>query len=118
MVHHAVKEAKIKRCIGECINEPLPEEAQVFWQKAEIEKNHEFIRYVIPKGKSLDGYTHKDITLLMNHINSIKRPRLDNRCPYELVSKDDKDMMWLMELMGMDTIPADDVHLNQRLLTR
>lgn len=88
------------------------------WQKAEIEKNHEFIRYVIPKGKSLDGYTHKDITLLMNHINSIKRPRLDNRCPYELVSKDDKDMMWLMELMGMDTIPADDVHLNQHLLTR
>ena len=40
------------------------------WQKAEIEKNHEYIRYVIPKGKSLDGYTDDDITLLMNHINS------------------------------------------------
>lgn len=88
------------------------------WQKAEIEKNHEFIRYVIPKGKSLDGYNHNDIKLLMNHINSVKRPGLDNRCPYELVSKDDNDMKWLMELMGMDTIPADDVHLNPSLLTR
>ena len=88
------------------------------WQKAEIEKNHEFIRYVIPKGKSLDGYNHNDIKLLMNHINSVKRPGLDFRCPYELVSKDDNDMKWLMELMGMDTIPADDVHLNPSLLTR
>ena len=32
--------------------------------------------------------------------------------------KDDNDMKWLMELMGMDTIPADDVHLNPSLLTR
>lgn len=88
------------------------------WQKAEIEKNHEYIRYVIPKGKSLDGYTHNDITLLMNHINSVKRISLDNRCPYELVAKDDEDMHWLMELMGMDTIPADDVHLTKTLLIR
>ena len=88
------------------------------WQKAELEKNHEYIRYVIPKGISLDGYTYNDITLLMNHINSVKRIGLDNRCPYELVSKDDKDMRWLMELMGMDTIPADDVHLTKSLLIR
>ena len=89
-----------------------------FMAKAELEKKHEYIRYVIPKGMSLDGYTHNDITLLMNHINSVKRIGLDNRCPYELVSKDDKDMRWLMELMGMDTIPADDVHLTISLLTR
>ena len=54
----------------------------------------------------------------MNHINSVKRISLENRCPYELVSKDDKDMRWLMELMGMDTIPADDVHLTKSLLIR
>lgn len=44
------------------------------WQKPHIEKNHEFIRYVIPRGKSLNPYTQEDMTLLMNHINSTRRP--------------------------------------------
>lgn len=42
--------------------------------RAESVKDHEFIRYAIPKGKSLNPYTQEDVTLLMNHINSIKRP--------------------------------------------
>lgn len=55
------------------------------WQKGCIEKNHEFVRYAIPKKKSLNPYNQDDITLLMNHINSIKRPGLGNKSPYELV---------------------------------
>lgn len=86
------------------------------WQKAEIEKNHEFIRYVIPKGMSFDSLTHNDVTLLMNHINSIKRPSLGNKSPYEMIPMDDEDWEWLMQLTGMDAIPADDVHLNPALL--
>lgn len=86
------------------------------WQKAEIEKNHEFIRYVIPKGISFDSLTHNDVTLLMNHINSIKRPSLGNKSPYEMIPKDDEDWKWLMQLTRMDAIPADDVHLNPALL--
>ena len=86
------------------------------WQKAEIEKNHEFIRYVIPKGMSFDSLTHNDVTLLMNHINSIKRPSLGNKSPYEMIPKGDEDWEWLMQLTGMDAIPADDVHLNPALL--
>lgn len=86
------------------------------WQKAEIEKNHEFIRYVIPKGMSFDALTHDDVTLLMNHINSIKRPSLGNKSPYEMVPKGDEDWEWLMQLTGMDAIPADDVLLNPALL--
>ena len=86
------------------------------WQKAEIEKNHEFIRYVIPKGMSFNSLTHNDVTLLMNHINSIKRPSLGNKSPYEMIPKDDEDWEWLMQLTRMDAIPADDVHLNPALL--
>lgn len=86
------------------------------WQKAEIEKNHEFIRYVIPKGISFDSLTHNDVTLLMNHINSIKRPSLGNKSPYEMIPKDDEDWKCLMQLTRMDAIPADDVHLNPALL--
>ena len=33
------------------------------WQKGCIEKNHEFIRYAVPKGKSLNPYTQEDIRL-------------------------------------------------------
>ena len=86
------------------------------WQKAHIEKNHEFIRYVIKKGRSLNPYTDEDITLLMNHINSTKRPSLGFKCPYELIDDDDEDMKALMALMKMDLIPADEVHLTPELL--
>lgn len=81
------------------------------WQKGCLEKNHEFIRYAIPKGKSLNPYTQDDITLLMNHINSIKRPGLGNKCPYELVDKEDQDFLELMKLLKMHLIPPDEVHL-------
>lgn len=81
------------------------------WQKPHIEKNHEFIRYVIPQGKSLNPYTQEDITLLMNHINSTRRPGLGNKAPYELISEDDEDMWALFCLLKMDLIPPDEVHL-------
>ena len=38
----------------------------------------------------------------MNHINSTKRPSLQNRSPYELIDSDDEDMHLLMKLMSMD----------------
>ena len=38
---------------------------QASWQKPHIEKNHEFIRYVIRKGKSLNPYNQKDMVPLL-----------------------------------------------------
>ena len=87
------------------------------WQKPHIEKNHEFIRYVIPKGKSLNPYTQEDMTLLMNHINSTRRPGLGGKSPYELINEEDKDMKALYALLKMDLIPPDEVHLMPDLLT-
>lgn len=81
------------------------------WQKGCIEKNHEFIRYAIPKKKSLNPYNQDDMTLLMNHINSIKRPGLGNKSPYELVEEDDEDFHELMRQLKMHLIPPDEVHL-------
>lgn len=86
------------------------------WQKAEIEKNHEYIRYVIPQNTSLNPYTEYDITLLMNHINSTKRESLNGLSPYDMISPDDKDMLRLMKLMKMEIIPADYVNLTASLL--
>ena len=87
------------------------------WQKPHIEKNHEFIRYVIPRGKSLNPYTQEDMTLLMNHINSTRRPGLGNKAPYELINEEDEDMWALFELLKMDLIPPDEVHLMPDLFT-
>ena len=88
------------------------------WQKPHIEKNHEFIRYVIPRGKSFNPYTQEDMTLLMNHINSTRRPGLGNKAPYELINEEDEDMWALFHLLKMDLIPPDEVHLMPDLFTR
>ena len=88
------------------------------WQKGCIEKNHEFIRYAVPKGKGLNPYTQEDMTLLMNHINSVKRPGLGNKSPYELVEEDDEDFKALMSLLKMHLIPPDEVHLMPDLFVK
>lgn len=54
------------------------------WQKGMIEKNHEYIRYVLPKGTSFEKLIQKDATLLMNHINSEARDSLNGQTPFKL----------------------------------
>jgi len=83
------------------------------WQKPHIEKNHEFVRYVLKKGKSLNPFNQQDMTLLANHINSIKRAGLDGCCPYELVV--DPEMITLMSLLGLQQVPPDEVYLKPTL---
>ena len=89
---------------------------QASWQKAHIEKNHEYIRYVIPRGKSFSPYTQEDITLLLNHINSTRRSKLGGRTPFELAES--KEFQMLKEAMGLKAIPADEVDLTPRLLKK
>jgi len=89
---------------------------QASWQKPHIEKNHEYIRYVLPKGKSFNPYTQEDIDLLVNHINSTKRSKLDGKCPYELT---DGDLFsQLKSVMNLELIPADEVNLKPKLLKK
>ncbi len=87
-------------------------------QKGRLEKNHEYIRYVIKKGTSLNQFTQDDMTLLMNHINSTKRPGLGDKTPYEMVTGDDEDMHRLMNLLGLYPITADEVNLTKSLLKK
>jgi len=87
-------------------------------QKGRLEKNHEYIRYVIPKGTSLNSYTQEDITLLVNHINSTKRPGLNNLSPYEMIPDDDEDMRKLMKLLDLKPITAKEVNLTKELFNK
>jgi IS30 family transposase len=86
---------------------------QASWQKPHIEKNHEYIRYVIPKGKSMEPYTQEDFTLLANHINSTKRLQYGGKAPIELASSD--EFRELFYVMGIHKVEADDVTLTKRL---
>ena len=56
------------------------------YQKGAIEVNHGLIRRVVPKGTGFNHLVQEDITRMMNHINSYKRKKLNNRSPYETFS--------------------------------
>lgn len=89
---------------------------QASWQKPHIEKNHEYIRYVLPRGKSFNPYTQQDIVLLLNHINSTRRSKLDGKTPFELAES--AEFQQLKAVLGLSAIPADEVDLTPRLLKR
>lgn len=56
------------------------------FQNGAIEVNHELIRRILPKGTSFNHLIQEDINLMMDHINSYKRKKLNNRSPYETFS--------------------------------
>ena len=55
-------------------------------QKSQCERNHEYIRCVLPKGSSFDALTQADMDRVLSHVNSYARPGLDNRRPVDVVS--------------------------------
>lgn len=83
-------------------------------QKARLEKNHEYIRYVIPKGRSMYRYTQEDINLMASHINSTARDSLNGSTPFDLAELllDKK----IPILTGQFKVSPDDVMLKPALI--
>lgn len=83
-------------------------------QKGMIEKNHEFIRYILPKGSSLKNINQEDCDLIMNNINSLCRDSLNGKSPYEamLFLCDE----YLLNKLNCYYIKPDEVILNDSLL--
>ena len=88
------------------------------WQKAHVEKNHEYIRYAIPKGTDLTQFSQEDITLLASHINSTVRPGFGYRSPFDMIPPDDTDMQALIKVLELEQIPAKDLNLTKTLFKR
>ena len=86
------------------------------YQKGMIEKNHEFIRYVLPKGTSFDNLQQTDIDLMINHINSLGRASLNWSSPYDvakvLMGKD------VLKKLNLSKIATDEIQLNKNLLKK
>ncbi len=86
------------------------------YQKPHIEKNHEYIRYILPKGKSFNNLTQEQVTLAINHINSIARASLNGHNPFQLAQMLMDTV--LLERLSLKHIPADEVHLKPALLRK
>lgn len=101
---------------GEVVSKVFYCDPNSSWQKGTLEKNHEFIRYVLPKGTSFAGLTQEDCDLLASHINSVPRVSLNNSTPYEiamlLIGEED------LKKLKIKKIDYDDVNLSIRLLKK
>lgn len=97
--------------------------AQIFYchpsspfEKGSCEVNHELLRRILPKGTSFDGLTQNDINLIMSHINSYKRKKLNNVSPYKMFStiygKDTIDKL------GIQEIEPNSVSLSKNILNK
>ena len=84
------------------------------FQKPEVENNHELIRRVIPKGKSMNHLTQVDIRLLMSHVNSYTRKKLNDQSPYDAFSS--RYGFDLINALGVTKIEPNDVILKPYLL--
>lgn len=105
----------------ECLHHSSEHVTKVFycdpgasWQKGGLEKNHEFIRYVLPKKTTFENLTQEKSNILANNINSLCRDSLNNKSPFEAM-KFICDNEVLLKL-SMKLIEPNDVHLNRKLL--
>lgn len=86
------------------------------YQKAEIEVGHEFIRRILPKGKSFDELTQEDVSLMMDHINSYRRKKLNGKSPYEAFCFYYGEE--LAQKLGCHEVRASDINLTPGLLKK
>ena len=86
------------------------------YQKGACEVNHALIRRIIPKETSIDDLTQMDIFKMMNHINSYKRKKLNNRSPYETFSFLHGEEV--LAKLGCRPVDANDICLKPKLLKK
>lgn len=83
------------------------------WQKPGVEKSHEYIRYILPKGSSFDKLTQWDTYRIMNHINSSARASLNGLAPIKLAQllfdQNSLDTLHLQEISPDDIILTPDL---------
>jgi len=84
------------------------------FQKPHVESNHEFIRRILPKGKSFDNLDQDHINLMMSHINSYSREKLGNKSPLDMFG-----FIYghhVLDKLQLKIIPANEILLKPALL--
>jgi len=83
-------------------------------QKGALEKNHELIRYILPKGSSFNNLTNKKVKLIESHINSYLRKSLNNKTPYELFEF--SYGVNICRSLSLSTVKPNDIILKPNLI--
>jgi transposase, IS30 family len=86
------------------------------YQKGAIEVNHGLVRRVLPKGISFNHLSQEEITRMMDHINSYKRKKLNDRSPYETFSFYHGEEV--LQKLGCSPVAAKDILLKPALLKK
>ena len=90
------------------------------WQKAHVERNHELLRKVLPKGTayteptSFDGLTQEQVARLLSHVNGYVRKSIGDRTPWQLFAE--SFGAECAALFGVVEIAPNDVCLKPSLL--
>lgn len=85
-------------------------------QKGGCEVTHEFIRRVLPKGTSFDDLNQEDINLMMSHIDSYTRKKLNNQCAYQLFSFLHSED--ILNALNIKSIPVNEINVTPLLLKK
>lgn len=85
-------------------------------QKGRLEKSHEFIRYIIPKGRSMHNLSEQDVRLMTCHINSLARDSLNGKTPFDLAELLLSEKV--LTRLRLKKVPPDQVILKPALLKK
>lgn len=86
------------------------------WQKGGIERNHEFIRYIIPKGITFDKLNETNIINMMNNINNISRKSINYQTPYIIFNNKYGD--YITKKLHLKPIKKDEVNLSYKIIIK
>ncbi len=76
--------------------------------KSHCERNHEYFRYVCPKGNSFDDWTQEEIDSIFSNINSYARNELNWKRPYDLfIEPFTKEAAKALGISGIDASDVD-----------
>lgn len=83
-------------------------------QKPKIENAHLLLRRVLPRFASFDDLTQQDIDLIVSHINSYSREKLNNLSPHKLFSSIYSPE--ILQVLNIREIDPQDINLTPSLL--
>jgi len=87
------------------------------WQKGSCETNHSLLRLVVPKGGSFRSFKQPDFDLLLCHVNSYARKKLNGKTPIAMFSYLNEEP-WILDKLNMKLIKPNSVVLKPSLLKR
>lgn len=90
------------------------------YQKPHVERNHELLRRILPKGTTFDSLSQEDVNLALSHINSYSRASVGDKTPFQVFAFQYGHELAerLLHLLCLKEIPPNEIILKPRLLQK